>query len=113
MKLDELRTKIELHREMGGWTYQELADEMGISKAMVKLIENGHKPGPEICKKLNLEPSAKVLRDRARRKNQRDELKRLREENARLKDDIRGMYQLNCQSYVCIFARPSNLAVKL
>jgi transcriptional regulator with XRE-family HTH domain len=68
---------IKTYRE-NGWKYHDLAEELGITKGMVQLIERGHKPGPEVSAKLGLEPSAKVLRDRARRKKQRDELLRLR-----------------------------------
>ena len=74
MKLDELCRYVKRCREID-MTYQQIADDLHVSKAMARLLEQGHKPGPEVSAKLGLEPSAKVLRDRARRKKQRDEYK--------------------------------------
>ena len=67
MKLDTLCTWIKDCRKNGS-TYAEMAHSLNISKAMVRLIEQGHKPGPEVSAKLGLEPSAKLSYTRNRRK---------------------------------------------
>jgi len=67
MKLDELCQYVKRCREID-MTYQQIADDLHVSKAMAKLLEQGHKPGPEVSAKLGLEPSAKLSYTRNRRK---------------------------------------------
>lgn len=70
-----------------GISYQEIIDDIAVignivlSKPAAMRIYKTHKVGKEIAKTLNLEPSAKILRDRERRKEQRAEFVRLREKN--------------------------------
>lgn len=92
MKLETLSIHIK-ERHSAGECYQAIADDLGISKAMAHQIEHGHKPGPDVAKKLKLDPSAKVLRDRDRRKAQREELERLRIENEAMELALRKIKQ--------------------
>ena len=98
MDMDNMRQMI-AEKRANGETYQKIGEYFHIDRAMIKHIEShgGYQPSPAMAKKIGIEKpvTAKVLRDRARRKNQRDELLKLREENRQLKDTL-----FACQSLV-------------
>jgi len=69
MKLRELQRDIKERRSGDDpETYQYIADSYGITKAMVYMIEKGHRPGKQVSSILNLEPSKSVMEKRVRRK---------------------------------------------
>ena len=50
-----------------GMSYQAIADELGITKPAARRIFETGKIGCNVAKTLNLDPTKKQLRDRARR----------------------------------------------
>ena len=85
--------------------YQSIADTLHISKPAAQRIFETGKVGKEIAKTLNLEPSAKILRDRERRKEQKNEIMRLRAENVIIKAALMAHLQADCKCPFCSGAR--------
>ena len=104
MTPEQLCQEIKKAHESGD-SYAKIAERYHMSKPAVGRIIKGEKPKSRTCEKMNLEPSAKILRDRERRKEQKNEIMRLRAENVIIKAALMAHLQADCKCPFCSGAR--------
>lgn len=108
MDMDNMRQMI-AEKRANGETYEKIGEYFHIDRAMIKHIEshNAYQPSEKMIKKLGIERpvTPKIIRDRARRKAQKDELTKLRKENYILKDALISHLQKDCKCAFCEAAR--------
>jgi hypothetical protein len=61
MTLDSLCTEIKNKRSAGKMTWQAIADDYGINRAMARLLARGYQPGKKMRGVLGLAPSVTVI----------------------------------------------------
>ena len=61
MTLDNLYLQIRNKRFEGKRTWQSIAEDYGVNRAMVRLIALGYQPGKKVREELGLAPSATII----------------------------------------------------